>query len=292
MSRRDATVLHEFARPPVIETILGVHFKPIRELTIAHLGIFWRSLGSEDWPNLRELGAITPQIERFDRSPTAPMRFVLKELEQPEMRLRFGNDAENKVVQVQGNLLQTHWVRRPDTAYPRYTSSTKPEFLAIWSRFVDFLRAERFEAPEPSQWEVTYINRIPAGKGQLWQTPADWPTLFNGVLVPPVCPDGVIESARASYHYRLTGDQGRLHVEVRHKLGEDQEPESLDLILTARGPIATAASLEKASDGPTIRTAIESGLDTGRRAIVNGFTAFGSKRALEFWGHKEENADA
>src|SRR5947209_1584702 len=37
-------------RPPVVESVLGVQFAPL-ELTTAHFGVFWKSLGA-DWPKL------------------------------------------------------------------------------------------------------------------------------------------------------------------------------------------------------------------------------------------------
>ena len=90
----------------------------------------------------------------------------------------------------------------------------------------------------------------------------------------------------------MSNDQGRLHVDVRHVLGSDDGPESLDLTLTARGQTVADSPVETLSGSPTIEQAILAGLDVGRRAIVNGFKAFGSKRALDFWGYKEEVADA
>ncbi len=292
MPGNDLPGLPEFERPPVIETILGVHFKPIRGLTTAHLGLFWDSLGKDEWPHLRELESILPQIERFDVSPTAPFRFMLREMERPEIRLRFSNQGESKTVQVQTNLLQTHWVRTPGTDYPRYTAFTKPEFLAIWRKFSEFLNAQGFGGPDLLQWEVTYINSIPAGQGQLWETPQDWSSVFSGVLMPPPIPDGTIESARASYHYRLANDKGRLHVEIRHVLGGDSGPDSLELKLTARGPTPAGLPIQETAGSPTVAQLISVSFDTGRRAIVNGFKAFGSKKSLDFWGYKQEIADA
>ena len=294
MAGKYPSALHEYERPPVIETILSVHFRPVRNLTTAHLGLFWERLDRRLWPKLRELGSIVPQIERFDVSPSAPLRFRLKEMERPEVRLRLSNEAESKVVQVQSNLIQTHWIRgsATDTDYPRYWRTTKPEFLAIWESFVAFLGAEGFGKPHPLQWEATYINRIPSGEGELWQTPADWPSLFNGVLVSPLMPDGSIESASVKYHYRLADDKGRLHVELRHVMGGDADAESLDMTWTARGQVLSNSVEEGSADLPTINRMISTGLDIGRCAIVNGFTASGSQKSLQFWGHKTEVADA
>lgn len=286
------TGLPVFDRPPVIETILGVHFKPIRNLTTAHLGLFWQSLGQVEWPEVRELAAISTQIERFDVSPTAPLKFTLTEMTEPEVRLRLNNPDESQVIQVQPNLLQTHWVRKQDASYPRYSQSTKPSFLAIWKKFYEFLVGNGFSAPRPSQWEVTYINRVPAGNGELWQSPLDWPSIFKGMIVAPSLEDGAIESAFATYHYRLKDDSGRLHVQVRHLMGSNTRPESLNVNLTARGPLQVVDGSSDESIMPIMQRQIERGLDVGRHAIVKGFVGILSKKALDFWGFREEKADA
>lgn len=271
----------DFDRPPVVETVLGVHFKPIRGLTTAHLGLFWELLGRDDWPKLRELGAIRPQIERFDESPTAPLRFALEQIERPEVRLRLDGTDQSKVIQVQQNLLLTHWVRN-DAPYPK---STKPVFLAVFSKWCEFLSRYRLPAPEPVQWEVTYINRIPAG--ELWSTPRDWQNVFRGVLLPPTVPDGSIESAMAEYHYRLSGDQGRLHVNVRHVVQDQSAAGLIEVIMTARGAVARPPTGGETDGLPIVRESIVAGLDIGRLAIVRGFKAITSEKAHEYWGIRE-----
>ena len=273
----------EFGRPPVIETVLGVHFEPIRGLTAAHLGLFWQRLGRHKWPTIRELAPIVAQVERFDVLPTTPFRFSFTEVDPPEIRLRLDSPTGREVVQVQPNLLQTHWTRDPETEYPRYTS-TKAKFQGIWTAFNGFLSDVGLDSPTLVQWEVTYINRIPSG--DLWQSPADWPSIFNGVLVPPPIPGGATESAMVRYHYRLDDDKGRLHADVRHVSGETGMPPSLNVTLTARGPIDGRA----ATDGDRSRAAqreVESGLDLGRAAVVarvRGYDVAAFARALGVWG--------
>jgi len=187
-------------------------------------------------------------------------------------------------------MLLTHWVQQPGVEYPRYGEATKPGFLAIWRSFSDFLEKNHLPKQNLVQWEVTYINRVPAG--ELWKTPGDWPTLFNGLLVSPPIPDGSIESALAVYHYRLTDNAGRLHVEIRHATEPQEGVQSLDITLTARGPLASPNEAASAVDSPTIEQRIAAGLDIGRRAIVRGFESIVSQKARDYWGYKKEIVDA
>jgi hypothetical protein len=94
MPGADAVGLPGFERPPVIETILGVHFEPIRGLTAVYLGLFWRSLQRDRWPAVRELTPIPPQIEQYDISPITPFRFALNEMERPEIRVRLDSQRD------------------------------------------------------------------------------------------------------------------------------------------------------------------------------------------------------
>jgi hypothetical protein len=162
-------------------------------------------------------------------------------------------------------------------------------FLETWASFVRFLASESLPAPKPVQWEVTYINRIPAG--DLWRTPADWPSIFDGVLLPPSVPDGAIESAMVRHHCRLSGNTGRLHVEVRHVTESGGSAESLSVTLTARGSLLGPTTSSGGTTSP-MEQRIESGLDFERQAIVRGFTSMLSRHSLEYWGHKQEGSDA
>ena len=288
MSGVNADGLPGFERPPVIETILGVHFEPIRDLRGVYLGLFWRHLRREQWPDVRELTPISSQIEQFDVSPTAPFRFALTETKQPQTRVRLDSQSRREVIQLQSNLLQTHWTRNGDAGYPRYPQ-VKATFQETWAAFIRFLANENLPAPKPVQWEVTYINSIPAG--DLWRTPADWPSVFNGVLVPPRVPDGSIESAMVRYHYRLNGDRKRLHVEVRHVSESGDAAQSLNVTLTARGSLLDAVVSIGKTTSP-MEQRIEPGLDFGRQAIVRGFTTMLSQRSLEYFGHRQEGFDA
>ena len=276
----------DFVRPPVIETTLGVHFKRIREVTTAHLGLFWEFLGREHWPRLRELPAIAPWIEDFGVSPTTPLQFSFEQMERPEIRLRLDTPGRDRVVQIQPNLLLTQWVRVGDAPYPKYEDATKPAFVGVFSKWCDFLARYELPEPEPVQWEITYINRIPSG--ELWRSPGDWPGLFNGVLVPPAVPSGVIESAVGEYHYRLSEDASRLHVNVRHAV-RPSEPEHLDVVLTARGSIRRSSS--EVGQRESARGAISAGLDIGHHAIVTGFRAITSDKAHRYWGLREASDD-
>jgi hypothetical protein len=65
MTDERVTESPSYLRPPVVETILGVQFKPLRGLQNAHLGAFWKTLGDE-WPTVADAPPLEPQFERFD----------------------------------------------------------------------------------------------------------------------------------------------------------------------------------------------------------------------------------
>jgi uncharacterized protein (TIGR04255 family) len=291
MSEMDDTGMPDFDRPPVIETILGVHFAPVKGLTTAHLGLFWNSLGKQHWPSVHELPSIIPQVERFDISPSARHQFLFQMMDRPEIRMRFTHADENKVVQLQHNLLQTHWIHTPGSVYPRYTKSTKPEFLEIWRKFGIFLAESELPIPQLLQWEVTYINRIPSGNEELWQSPDDWRLLFIDAMVSPKTPDATIESASVTHHYRLKNDRGRLHVALQHAVGTDGQTESLDVTLTARGPISAKVQSTNSPYSDEYLDLLSQGLDIGRHAIVRSFHAFATPKALKFWGLRQEKSN-
>ena len=55
----------DYVDPPVVETILGVQFDPLASWRNAHLGVFWKTLNTDDWPNVSDAPPLQPQFERF-----------------------------------------------------------------------------------------------------------------------------------------------------------------------------------------------------------------------------------
>lgn len=267
--------LPAFQAPPVVETVISVQFPPIRGLQVPHLGLFWAYIGgASQWPQASELPPVLRQIEQLGPQPFQPMRLKLAFGDKPEVRMQLRRDDGHQVLQVQQNRLMANWVRGEDGIYPRYTSSTRPAFFEQWRQWQAFLKQHRLPEPEPEQWEVTYVNHL--RHGELWQSPADWPSLFKGGIgLPTGTSAGDLESLQAEWHYRLPEQRGRLHVDLQHVVGEEQE--LLRLAITARGPITEPGE-----------PALADGIDFGRAAVVRGFADVTSDKSQAMWKPLEE----
>lgn len=260
-----SSLLPSFARPPVVETILGVQFDPIPGFGNAHLGAFWSTLGS-DWPIVVDAHSLEPQFERFGEQD-GWSGFRIKLTQDPSMRIRVKSADGSRMIQVQnGRFHYTHWLGQ-GSEYPRYRR-VRQEFEQSLERFRRFLVERSLNDMRPNQWELTYVNQIPSGT--LWQTPADWGKIFAplsqasfGALS--------LESLAGEWHFEIPPQKGRLHVHLSHK----KQPASADtdimqLTFTARGPVA--------DDGDVRR-----GLELGRETIVTSFKHLTSEAAHKHW---------
>lgn len=265
--------LPSFKQPPVVETVLGVQFEPIRGFTNAHLGAFWQTLGL-DWPNVADAPPLEQQFEQFgDERTWGPLGLQLKLTSEPSSRLQIRNKLNDRMIQVQNGRFHLNWLGQAGGEYPRY-KSVRPEFDKLFSRFCTFVKDQQLGDLRLNQWEVTYVNHIP--KGTLWNAPSDVPSVSLLFASPPPLPMVVgPESLSGAWHFEITPKQGRLHVEIRHgRRTMPDDKEILIITLTARGPL-NAGTLD-----------YHAGLNLGREVIVQGFTALTSEKAHQKWGPK------
>ncbi|MBK8207454.1 MAG: TIGR04255 family protein [Planctomycetes bacterium] len=269
------TQLPDFENPPVVETVLGVQFEPLEKWTVAHMGAFWRQLG-EDWPTVREQTALPDQFETFDEMEQMFVQLRVNINKPNDGRCQFIHKANQWMVQLQNGRLHSNWLGMDGKQYPRFEACLT-QFEARWQAFVDFCSGMGLGAPKANQWEVTYLNLIP--RGSVWNEPKDWANLLNQSLpgVRSDLPNMKLENLGGEWHFRIGEKEGRLHVRVRHVHPRRQrDPDSLELNLTARGPMAGNGSLDD----------IRLGLLEGRKAIVTGFRSMSSDEALSYWRMK------
>lgn len=266
--------LPSFKQPPVVETVLGVQFDRIENLTNARLGAFWKRLGSE-WADTQDAPALEPVFEHFGAEQTwrhfAP-RFTLTR--DPAARLQIRNVDKQRMIQVQRDRFHYNWLGYHRSEYQRY-KNIRPQFDEQLNAFREFLASEGLGELVPNQWEITYVNHIP--KGTVWNEPADWPSVLKGLLGEWSAPTSVkCESLRSVWHYEIAPQRGRLHVEAEPaRVQQPEKAEVLKLVLTARGPV----SADQAA-GPSLGE----GLDLGRSCIVKTFAEVTSEDAHRHWG--------
>jgi uncharacterized protein (TIGR04255 family) len=268
--------LPEFENPPVIETVLGIQFAPIPGLTIAHFGWYWKDFLDHGWTRVAEAPPIPEQFERFGQKPAWNIPVPLlqfKLVKEAPVRLQIISDSEDRVIQLQIDRYLYNW-KKQDASYPRF-KAIYPEFMARLQGFRDWLGVARLGDISPNQWEVTYVNHIP--KGDLWESPADWHSIFPGLYLPPDRHESIqLESLSGEWHYEITPQRGRLHISGHHGKNHESGEELLVLQLTSRGPI---------EPGEPTRD-IESGLNLGHRVLVQAFVDLSSSAAHRHWGIK------
>lgn len=262
--------LPSFKSPPVVETVLGVQFDPIKGLTSAHLGAFWKSLG-DGWSNVNDAPALEQQFERFGDGPTwGSLGFQIKLTSEPSSRVQIRNKLSDRMIQVQNGRFHLNWLGQAGGEYPRY-GTVRPEFDHLFERLGQFLVGAHLGEPRLNQWEVTYVNHIL--RGSLWESPSDLPSVLRLFGNLPSLPGtSRLEGVVGAWHFELPEKRGRLHVEARHgRRTTPDDREVLILTLTARGPID--------ENSPEYNA----GLNIGREAIVRGFAAITTESAQREW---------
>jgi len=264
--------LPSFRKPPVIETALSVQFQPLKQMSNAHLGLFWNRV-RETYPKLQDADPIKPQIERFgDDLPRARFPQLRIAAAHPAARLRMSTEDGHAMLQLQNGRLVFNW-RRLDGGkeYPRWTK-VEPQFQNALRELEAFAEAEQLGSIEPEQWEVTYVNHLV--RGREWNEPSDWREVLPGVIGATTAISGAgLETMGCHAHFALPDDAGRLHVEVTHGFaGPDEDADELLIVqLTARGGI------DESRD-------VSTGLALGHETIVRSFaeiTGEGVRR--EIW---------
>jgi len=260
--------LPEFENPPLVETVLGVQFDPLPDLTAFHLGVFWASMGSE-WPIIAEgptLGQ-TAEPTAFDDVWTAPgPRFPISSA--TPLRLRGFNSTRDRGFQVENGWLVLNW-RKGAGSYPRY-AHLRPEFARLFERFVAFIAEQGLGEVRPNLFEIGYINAIP--KDGLWTDVGGWHGVLPGLVGSSARTSmGSLQTMNGRWVFDLGQHRGRLHVNLSHAK-DDHGGEVLLLRMTARGPVQVPGL-----------AGWSSGLDLGHEAIVRSFSDLTSLKAHELW---------
>lgn len=261
----------DFESPPVVETVVGVQFERIATLRSAHLGTFWKSLGS-NWPAVNDAPPLAEEFEHFDEAARFVTGFQVQFSNDPSVRLMIKNHEKDRLIQLQNGRLHVNWLGSAGGPYTEY-DRVRAEFEEIWARFTEFVVHEFEKPPKPNQWEVTYVNLIP--RETVWDDVSRFSKAFSFLGDSLSVPCGPLERISTELHFEIAPQRGRLHVQFGHGVTSDDRGEAVNLTLTARGPIAGESA-----------NAIAEGLDCGRDAIVRAFHALTTDEARNTWGEK------
>ena len=265
--------LPDYENPPVIETVLGVEFAPLKAWSVPHFGLFWKELPPE-YATFEVQPSLASQIEQFDSMPQ--IQGVSLEFGTPgDVRCWFAHKNKQALVQVQSSHFIYNWRKQGDTPYPHYDESIRPTFKTEWERFLAFVKKHDLGEVRVLQCEVTYVNHLPKDVGwtnfaELSKVTRYWsqPSSAGRFLPDP-------ERVGVTCAFRMPENQGRLHVRLNHAIRTTDGTEILQLNLTARGKPASQDT-----------SAILEWMDKGREWVVKGFDDFTSPHMHQIWKRK------
>jgi uncharacterized protein (TIGR04255 family) len=250
--------LISYKKPPVIEVVCGILFKPINALLAPHFGLLWEEFKNE-YPTCQEASPLAPIIEKFEQAETAKLNIEL--LNAPPLpRIWFIDSKENGIIQVQRDRFLHNWRKiQPDDEYPRYYNVIE-SFMNYLSRFESFLQKNQLGEIVPLQYELTYVNHVPKGEG--WESIKEIGKLFPDFVFRDTPQRFLpqIEGVNWQTSFALPNRVGRLHITIRNALHQQTKQPIFSLELTVRGIEA-----DKSSEG------MEKWFDTAHEWIVYGF---------------------
>ncbi len=261
--------LPSFKKPPVAEVAIAAQFDGIRGLTGPLMGLLWQRY-RESFPKLEVHPALDPQVERSGPAAGKGLRFKLETV--PPSRAWFIGANEAHLIQVQQDRFVFNWRRMAGEDYPRH-EQVRGSFDENFGIFQEFLADEQLGGPKLNQWELTYVNHIPAGEG--WYRHGEL-----GSVVPALVGSGQRaflpepEDIALRVRYRMPDGEGgvsRLHIVANPGFDASGSP-VLGLTLTARGGLGQGAT-----------STFESRLDLGREWIVRAFAEVTSKTMHRHW---------
>jgi len=265
----DRDLLPEYARPPVVEVAMGVHFPTIATLGITHLGLLSQRAKEKGYLRIEQHPPIPYRPEPPAGSFLRP-QISFRISGRPDVpRVWFLDEPGNRVIQVQQDMFLYNWRKVADNdQYPSF-ENVRDSFFCCWTDFKVFLNDNSMESI-PDQCQLTYVNQTPKGDG--WDSPADWASLFttfewrprSGFLPGP-------ESVGWFMTWPLEDGKGRLYLELSPAATKDDQP-LLRWEFTARG------QPDESTDSGITRW-----YDTAHQWIVRAFADLNTEKADALW---------
>lgn len=270
--------LPDYNKPPVIEVVLSLQFKPIERLCTPEMGAFWSRVKSE-FPDSEEHPPINPVMEGFDGGEGDEFAKHIGALISAPVRHWYLNEDGTSLIQVQKDRFIQNWRKKDEGhEYPHFDHVLE-RFKDNLGKFDKFLQEEKIGQIVPNQCEVTYINNIPKGKG--WDS-------FNdiGEVMTLVAPKNKghflpeIERAKFGSCFIIPDKDGnpigRLHLSLDPGIRKTDGHPTLRLDLTARGrPLS--ANFQGAFDF----------FEIGHVWIVRGFDSVTSAKMHKIWERQD-----
>ena len=269
--------LPRFRKPPVVETVLGVHFRPAENFTSAEQGILWDRCFRQEYPKLEERPPIEEVTEQFGdaRLGAFPM-MRWQVMDRPDTpRLWAVSENGQHVIQIQKNAFFSNWLKSADDATYQSYQERRQQFGHQLSQLEEFFREQGIRQIEPTSWDVTYVNHIDyEGLDHIGSEAAKVLTVWTNQF----SDDFLRESDKLTlgFAFPMPENSGRLNVNLAPTVLPKDRRQVLRLDLTARGQLKT-------KDLASALTAI----DLGHEWIVRGFASLTRPEMHQLWEREQ-----
>lgn len=273
MAQAASESIVSFARPPVVEVVVGVAFDGLGTDAGALLAAFWKEHLRQQFPSLQQQPPYSPPDEHYaPDAGTGALNFSLT-AGMPTVRLWAQSRDGQELLQLQPGWFACNWRKvQPAAEYGRWRSR-REAFQRYFNALSDYMATEGAGQPKVRLCEVTYINHIPASA--TWSTHADYSKIFTMPGQPDTPYPAEQMSCHAQFVLAAEGHEphGRLYTKIFPAFGADGKIPLYVLELTARG-----APQGEGADGALAF------LDLGREAIDRTFLALTTETMHDEWG--------
>lgn len=265
--------LPRFDSPPVVETILGVFFRPLSRMTSAHQGILWEKCFRERFPKLEERAPIEEVRERFGDERATPVELQWRISGRPDTpRLWLMSEGGGHVLQMQPNALLANWLRVSKDRGYRPFDVRRTEFQEDLRRVHQFVQDHDLGQIVPTSCIVTYINHFALKSfdrlsPELAETVTAWQKHRSDDWLPD--PDNVV----FEIGYPMPDHAGRLNVKASPVFCKPGNEKVIRFELTARVTV----------DDMDLESAIAK-MDFAHEWVVRGFVSITTEQKHHDWG--------
>lgn len=272
----DVSPFPKFDTPPVIETILGVHFRPLVKLTSAHQGLLWGRCFRERFPKVEERPPVEEVREVFGKESRASRTIRWQVSDRPSSpRLWMASPDDEHIVQVQRDAILANWLRKETPGGYRFFQQRREAFAEDLRRLDSFVQENGLGEVVPTSCEVTYINHLkctdPAELATvLAKTFPFWKNETTDGWLP------ALDEFNLHVGYPMPDQRGRLHLIVVPVVRHSDNCYLLRAELTARGE-PVKQEIPAALDW----------IDLGHEWVVRGFASLTSSEMQKTWGRTQ-----
>jgi uncharacterized protein (TIGR04255 family) len=262
--------LPDYERHPLDETVMGVQFEPLKQVSFRHLLDYWWKI-RDRYPQIEEQPPIPHIVEKPKLEPHGNQVFISA---LPLPRFLLAEKVGNTLIQVQNDRFMRNWrMQDGSEVYPRF-NTLFPAFWQDWKGFQEFLEEEKLLGPKVDQCELTYVNFIDVDqvKGGLSGMESAFSFLQernpNSFLPPPLM-------TKWESSYELPDGRGRLHAAATPNFRARDLKLVVNFSLTARGTPAGMSDIQ-----------VTSWFELAHEWIVRGFDELTTPEMHKVWGKK------